>query len=80
LSSLFDKRLALINDVWRDDVVNVESRNFNLDSLHAVASDNADSLFWILAASSFGFLDAYKPFELGFEGWLGRVSNNIIDV
>jgi hypothetical protein len=77
-SSLLDKRFAFIDDVWRDDVINVEGWNFNLDSLDAVTSYDADSLFWILASTSFGFLDADKPLELGFQGWLRSVRNNII--
>lgn len=45
-SSLNNKVLTLLHDVWWHDVVYVLGRHFNLDTFNAVATDNSNSVLF----------------------------------
>lgn len=62
-----DELLTLFVDERRDDVVLVEGRNFDLDSLDAVATDEADLGVAALLGLGRSKLQGDEPLDPGLE-------------
>lgn len=68
---------ALLEDEWRDDIIVMQSRHFNLNSLYTISANEANLSVSPLLPLRLSEFEGNKPLDLGLNLWILWVSSYV---